>query len=101
MTNTRKPGPVFEFPLCLSRACLGKMITFIYKWLKKWRFLESQAAGQVDGHSPPDYVQVFYYLTDVQSPATPAFCVVPGSHRYSTLEEVRANSLSSQCFPYG
>ena len=34
MTNTRKPGPVFEFPLCLSRACLGKMIVFICKWLK-------------------------------------------------------------------
>jgi hypothetical protein len=25
---------VFEFFLCLSRACLGKMIIFIYKWLK-------------------------------------------------------------------
>ena len=24
----------FEFSLCLSRACLGKMIIFIYKWLK-------------------------------------------------------------------
>ena len=24
----------FEFSLCLSRACLGKMIVFIYKWLK-------------------------------------------------------------------
>jgi hypothetical protein len=24
--------------LCLSRACLGKMIVFIYKWRKKWRF---------------------------------------------------------------
>eukprot|EP01046_Picozoa_sp_COSAG06_P044261 COSAG06_NODE_5935_length_3200_cov_10.149952_3_plen_75_part_00 len=27
----------FEFSLCLSRACLGKMITFIYQWLKKDR----------------------------------------------------------------
>ena len=25
----------FEFSLCLSRACLGKMFTFIDKWLKK------------------------------------------------------------------
>jgi hypothetical protein len=25
----------FEFSLCLSRACLGKMIVFIYKWLQK------------------------------------------------------------------
>jgi hypothetical protein len=30
--------PFFEFSLCLSRACLGKMLVFIYKWLKKWRF---------------------------------------------------------------
>ena len=28
----------FEFSLCLSRACLGKMMTFIYKWRKKCRF---------------------------------------------------------------
>ena len=28
----------FEFSLCLSRACLGKMTHFIYKWRKKWRF---------------------------------------------------------------
>jgi hypothetical protein len=28
----------FEFSLCLSRACLGKMFSFIYKWRKKWRF---------------------------------------------------------------
>ena len=31
-------GPFFEFSLCLSRACLGKMFVFIYKWRKKWRF---------------------------------------------------------------
>jgi hypothetical protein len=28
----------FEFSLCLSRACLGKMMHFMYKWRKKWRF---------------------------------------------------------------
>ena len=27
-------GTLFEFSLCLSRACLGKMIVFIYKWYK-------------------------------------------------------------------
>ena len=27
--------PFFEFSLCLSRACLGKMFIFIYKWRKK------------------------------------------------------------------
>jgi hypothetical protein len=31
-------GPFFEFSLCLSRACLGKMFVFIYKWRKKDRF---------------------------------------------------------------
>ena len=32
---------VFEFSLCLSRACLGKMIIFSTKWRKKTRFLTS------------------------------------------------------------
>ena len=27
------------FNVCLSRACLGRMIIYIYKWLKKCRFL--------------------------------------------------------------
>ena len=31
----RKNGLVIEFSLRLSRACLGKMFIFIYKWLKK------------------------------------------------------------------
>eukprot|EP01046_Picozoa_sp_COSAG06_P010508 COSAG06_NODE_575_length_14056_cov_25.763345_3_plen_189_part_00 len=30
--------PFFEFSLCLSRACLGKIMHFIYIWLKKCRF---------------------------------------------------------------
>ena len=28
---------LFEFSLCLSRACLGEKIVFIYKWRKKVR----------------------------------------------------------------
>jgi hypothetical protein len=36
--HLRKTPLFFEFPLCLSRACLGKMIVFIHKWRKKWRF---------------------------------------------------------------
>ena len=28
----------FEFSLCLSRACLGKKIVFIYKWLTQRSF---------------------------------------------------------------
>ena len=34
----RKTPLFFEFSLCLSRACLGKMMIYIYKWRKKWRF---------------------------------------------------------------
>jgi hypothetical protein len=30
-----KTDSVFEFSLCLSRVCLGKVMHFIYKWLKK------------------------------------------------------------------
>jgi hypothetical protein len=30
----RKTASFFEFSLCLSRACLGKMIVYIYKWLQ-------------------------------------------------------------------
>ena len=32
-----------EFSLCLSRACLGKIIMLTYKWLKKDRFVTSQS----------------------------------------------------------
>jgi hypothetical protein len=37
----RKNGPFFEFlpSLCWSRACLGKMFVFTYKWLKKTSLL--------------------------------------------------------------
>eukprot|EP01046_Picozoa_sp_COSAG06_P009619 COSAG06_NODE_504_length_14946_cov_34.563750_12_plen_161_part_00 len=39
--HLRENGTFFEFSLCLSRACLGKIMHFIYKWLKKCRFLAS------------------------------------------------------------
>jgi hypothetical protein len=39
MRGLRENGTFFEFSLCLSRACLGKIIHFIYKWLKKCRLL--------------------------------------------------------------
>jgi hypothetical protein len=38
LSSLRKTPLFFEFSLCLSRACLGKMMHFIYKWPKKWRF---------------------------------------------------------------
>ena len=44
--NPGKTALFFEFSLCLSRACLGKIMHFIYKWLKKCRFLASHASFQ-------------------------------------------------------
>jgi hypothetical protein len=39
----------FEFSLCLSRACLGKMIVYIYKWTLLHRRDEARAAGEPNG----------------------------------------------------
>jgi hypothetical protein len=36
--SLRKTPLFFEFSLCLSRACLGKMFLFVYKWLKSGVF---------------------------------------------------------------
>jgi hypothetical protein len=41
--EVRKTAYFFEFSLCLSRACLGKMIVFIHKWLKNAVFLQELA----------------------------------------------------------
>ena len=41
-TRLRENGTCFEFSLCSSRACLGKIMLFIYKWRKKCRFLTSE-----------------------------------------------------------
>ena len=35
---------ILKFSLCLSRACLGKKIAFMHKWLKQDHFLTSRAA---------------------------------------------------------
>jgi hypothetical protein len=43
-----KNGIFFEFSLCLSRACLGKMIVLIYKWLKNAVF--RRAYGSILHH---------------------------------------------------
>jgi hypothetical protein len=44
----RKTASFFEFSLCLSRACLGKMIVLIYKWLKNAVF--RRAYGSILHH---------------------------------------------------
>jgi hypothetical protein len=41
----RKAASVFEFSLCLSRACLGKMFVFIYKWRKNAVFRRGSTRG--------------------------------------------------------
>jgi hypothetical protein len=41
----RENGTFFEFSLCSSRACLGQMLIFIYKWRKKCRFLAFLSFG--------------------------------------------------------
>jgi hypothetical protein len=56
---------LFEVSLCLSRACLGKKMHFIYKWhRKKWRFptdhlIEVCILGQDRDHTtlPPELQQ--------------------------------------------
>src|SRR6185295_7485623 len=37
-------------------------------------------------YGPPDWLCAIHYLTDV-APGTPAFCVVPDSRQYSSLQE--------------
>jgi hypothetical protein len=41
-----------SFPYVLSRACLGKIMHFIYKWLKKCRFLTSRSIRRLRRVSP-------------------------------------------------
>eukprot|EP01046_Picozoa_sp_COSAG06_P025148 COSAG06_NODE_2096_length_7603_cov_8.520656_6_plen_198_part_00 len=46
----------FEVSLCLSRACLGKMIVYIYKWLKKAVFCRLGYVARLsdrEGKKPP------------------------------------------------
>ena len=43
-------GTFFEFSLWLSRACLGKMLIFRYKWLKKCRFLTAVRIYSITMH---------------------------------------------------
>ena len=42
--STARKRHFFECSLCLSRACLGKIMHFIFKWLKKCRFLACRSS---------------------------------------------------------
>jgi hypothetical protein len=44
-TLVRKTASFLEFLLCLSRACLGKMIVFIHKWRKNAVFRRGALAS--------------------------------------------------------
>eukprot|EP01046_Picozoa_sp_COSAG06_P002115 COSAG06_NODE_72_length_25897_cov_9.227382_9_plen_527_part_00 len=54
--EVRKTASVFEFSLCLSRACLGKMIVFIYKWRKNAVFRRGS------GHSSINWTEILTSL---------------------------------------
>jgi hypothetical protein len=47
--KVRKTASFLEISLCLSRACLGKMIVFKYKWLKNAFF--AGRGGLQDGRA--------------------------------------------------
>ena len=51
----RKCRLFLELSLCLSRACLGKKMIFIYKWRKKCRFSRTHAVGQACGFCPEPF----------------------------------------------
>ena len=44
--KVRKTASFFEFSLCLFRACLGKMIVFIYKWRQNAVFRRSWSTSR-------------------------------------------------------
>jgi hypothetical protein len=50
----RKTPLLFEFSLCLSRACLGKKIVFIYNWRKEWRFSHRVNQQRIDDIPAPE-----------------------------------------------
>ena len=59
--NGRETGIFLEFSLCLSRACLGKMIVFIYKWRKnavfrRARWVESQLIFLSGRHTVDSFI---------------------------------------------
>jgi hypothetical protein len=48
--SLRKRHSCFEFSLCLSRACLGKMMHFLYKWRKSGHV---SLPTEPPDHAPP------------------------------------------------
>jgi ABC-type multidrug transport system fused ATPase/permease subunit len=58
--KVRKTASFFEFSLCLSRACLGKMIVSIYKWLKNAVFRRTTTLLGYAGKQNPFFAMPLY-----------------------------------------
>eukprot|EP01046_Picozoa_sp_COSAG06_P001916 COSAG06_NODE_64_length_26790_cov_7.462291_12_plen_200_part_00 len=71
----------FEFSLCLSRACLGKMIVYIYKWRKRTVFSPAGA------RTAPKY-----------SPSWP-LAASPSRHSSATSSPLQKQSFAFKNFP--
>jgi hypothetical protein len=70
----------FEFSLCLSRACLGKMIVYIYKWRKRTVFSPAGA------RTAPKY-----------SPSWP-LAASPSRHSSATSSPLQKQSFAFKTF---
>ena len=94
----RENGTFFEFSLCLSRACLGKIMHFIYKWRKSAVFLPAAAPAAKCGAAAsaaathPSPVAVVLELMGILLPLPPRgtgggmpACQAPGCRAERTL----------------
>ena len=78
---------LFEFSMCLSRACLGKMIIFTSKWRKKTRFRTHLLRVR-----PADL------LVERESPVPHARICLPVDHQHANVDSCR-NSRRFQLLP--
>jgi len=71
LAAVRKTDPSFlEFSLCLSRACLGKMINLMYKWLKNAGFRRRETCRHCSASEHPTYDLTATSATSATSAAT-------------------------------
>jgi hypothetical protein len=84
-----------EFSLCLSRACLGKKMTFIYKWRKKPVFLPHNSKPQ---HSRRNHHSL-HLLSPLWIHRDPADCVPPQSIFFPIHVQIVRNAVAITCQP--
>jgi hypothetical protein len=87
----RENGTFFEFSLCLSRACLGKIMHFIYKWRKKCRFLTLPTQLPARPQPPSDSCSSCGSGRDGSNGTTPVAPPVPPTQSDSASVAARAN----------